>query len=265
MSRRVAWQVPEYSHGRRVRLLDHEAARRRLSDASDALGLDLTFEQIDALLRHVALLRRWGRVFNLTALHDENQVLTHHFIDCLAAVPSLRRFALDRPLSVLDVGSGAGLPGAVLAVVQPQWKVDCVDAAAKKASFVRQVAAELGLGNLRSWHGRVETMSTGWGGTAADQGGRWMKVGGRFWQSGSRFDLVISRAFGSLADFVAQSRAVLADDGAWVAMKGRPSATELAALPAEVDMFHVEQLRVPGLDANRCLVWLRPRQSTSGG
>jgi 16S rRNA (guanine527-N7)-methyltransferase len=249
--------APERSIAGDAKTLDPEAARQRLCDSDRALGLGLTAGQIDALLRYAALLQRWGRVFNLTALRGSDQIVTHHLGDCLAAVPTLRRYAAGRSLAVLDVGSGAGLPGVVLAIAQPSWQVACVDSAAKKASFIRQVAAELGLRNLHVRHARVEVMSG-----SAEEAGR---GAGRHADAPvvarSGFDLVISRAFASLADFVTLSERALADGGVWVAMKGRLPADELATLPPVVEMFHVEQLSVPGLDAQRCLVWVRRRRN----
>jgi 16S rRNA (guanine527-N7)-methyltransferase len=135
---------------------------------------------------------------------------------------------------ILDVGSGAGLPGVVLSLMRPNWVVHCVDAVAKKASFVRQVAVELRLKNLHAEHARVEALRL------------------------PAFDVVVSRAFASLADFTAWSRGQLAPGGVWLAMKGRLPEEEIAALPSWVSVFHVEQLQVPGLDAQRCLVWMRP-------
>jgi 16S rRNA (guanine527-N7)-methyltransferase len=134
---------------------------------------------------------------------------------------------------VLDVGSGAGLPGVVLAIARPDWRVCCIDTVAKKATFIRQVAAELGLARLESLHQRVEA------------------VGGR------QFPLITSRAFASLGAFVSLSRPLLAPSGAWVAMKAHLGEAERGGLPAGVAIERVEPLRVPGLSAERCLVWLR--------
>jgi 16S rRNA (guanine527-N7)-methyltransferase len=136
---------------------------------------------------------------------------------------------------VLDVGSGGGLPGVVLAAMCPTSKVICVDTVGKKAAFVRQAAMELGLPNLEGEHARVEKLRA------------------------PAFDLVTSRAFASLADFVSLTRQHLAAGGAWMAMKGKPPEAEMAALPPDIEMFHVEHLDVPGLAAERCLVWMRPR------
>lgn len=213
--------------------------RERLRDAAAALGLTPTPAQLDRLLAYAALLERWSTVYNLTALREPERILSHHLLDCLAAVPPLARHAGSRALKVLDVGSGAGLPGVVIAIMAPDWALTCVDPVAKKIAFIRQAGAELGLSNLRAVHARVEALGP-------DAG---------------RFDLIISRAFASLSDFVLKSSAVIADGGVWIAMKSRPAPAELSALPPAVDLFHVEQLRVPYLDAQRCLVWMR-RQAT---
>jgi 16S rRNA (guanine527-N7)-methyltransferase len=193
-------------------------------------------------------LQKWNRVYNLTALRDPSEMLTHHLIDSLSAVAPLRRHLAARqaaalaggepvPLAgprVLDVGSGGGLPGVVLAICLPDVSVTCVDTVNKKAAFIQQVAAALRLPNLKGLHARVETV----------QGG---------------FDVVTSRAFASLRDFTTWSRPALEPGGVWMAMKGKHPAQELAELAADVSVFHVEQLQVPGLDAERCMVWMRPQ------
>lgn len=210
----------------------------RLMAAAAALGLGLSDATQARLMDYLALLQRWNRVYNLTALRGPDEMLSHHVLDCLAVLPALRRHAaaVAKPsLRILDVGSGGGLPGVVLAAVQPGWQVSCVDTVGKKATFVRQVAAELRLPNLRGLHARVEALRPADG----------------------QYDVITSRAFASLVDFTALSAGVLAPQGVWMAMKGKPPADEQAALPAGVQVFHVEQLQVPGLDAQRCLVWLR--------
>jgi len=207
---------------------------QRLRSGLDALGLALAEAQITQLVEFAALLQKWGKVYNLTALRTPDEVLTHHLLDSLAAVLPLRRYLTAPRPRVLDVGSGAGLPGAVIAIACPEIAVDCVDAVAKKAAFVGQVAVALKLANLRGLHSRVEQLN-------------------------EVYPLITSRAFASLADFITGSRNSLDVDGVWMAMKGKFPADEVASLPAEVEVFHVEQLTVPGLDAQRCLVWMRRR------
>ena len=209
--------------------------RDRLQAGLTALGLSLSPEPQQQLLDYLALLGKWNRVYNLTAVRDGEDMLTHHLLDSLAVVAPLRRALSDiqvAPPRVLDVGSGGGLPGVVIAIACPDVAVTCVDTVAKKAAFIQQVALELGLPNLRATHARVEHLR-------------------------ERYDLVTSRAFASLKDFVIGSRQALAPGGVWMAMKGRTPGAEIAELPADVTAFHVEPVRVPGLDAQRCIVWMR--------
>ena len=217
-----------------------------LKEGIQALGLTLADAQVTQLLDYLALIQKWTRVYNLTAVRDANEMLTHHLLDSLAVlrplraqIASLQHAGLfqEAGVSLLDVGSGAGLPGVVIAICCPEIRVDCVDTVAKKAAFIQQVAATLKLSNLRGLHARVETLTT-------------------------PYAVVSSRAFASLADFVTWSRAALATDGIWLAMKGKDPVEEIAQLPASVGVFHVEQLTVPGLNADRCIVWLR--QATTG-
>ena len=205
-----------------------------LREGARRLGIDLSDAQRDQLLRFLSLLGRWNQTYNLTAVRSPALMLTHHVLDCLAALPPLRReVGTLAGRRLLDVGSGAGLPGVVLAVGEPGLEVTCVDAVGKKAAFVRQAAAELGLSNLVSRHGRVESLG------------------------GGPFDVISSRAFASIAEFVRLTGPLLARGGVWMAMKGKVPNEELSCLPAAVK-FHVEQLSVPGLAAERCIVWLRP-------
>ena len=201
-------------------------------------GLDLPEAAIQRLVDYVALLRKWNAAYNLTAVRDASQMRVQHLADCLAVIAPLRRQVGDGPLRMLDVGSGGGLPGVVLAIACAEWAVSCVDTVGKKAAFVRQVAGELALPNLQAVHARVEALP------------------------GPVFDVITSRAFASLSDFVSLTRPLLAPGGVWMAMKGRHPEDELAALPADVEVFHVESLMVPGLAAERCLVWMRPRPAT---
>ncbi|WP_077000056.1 16S rRNA (guanine(527)-N(7))-methyltransferase RsmG [Variovorax sp. KK3] len=202
-----------------------------LRDGAAKLGLQLDDLQSERLLAYAALILKWNKVYNLTALRDSASVLTHHLLDSLAVVVPLARQWPGRA-TLLDVGAGAGLPGAVIAIMRADIAVECLDAVAKKAAFVQQVAGELQLPNLRGKHARVESLS-------------------------GQYELISSRAFASLPDFFAGSSHLLADDGIWMAMKGRKPVDELAQVPASVEVFHVEQLDVPGLDAERCIVWAR--------
>jgi 16S rRNA (guanine527-N7)-methyltransferase len=203
-----------------------------LRSGLSTLGLTLSDVQVQQLLDYLVLLAKWGRVYNLTARLEPAEMLTHHLLDSLSIVMPLRRQCPGRTLRVLDVGAGAGLPGVVLAICCPDWQVDCVDAVAKKAAFVQQVAVSLRLPNLRGRHARVEQLT-------------------------DRYPLVTSRAFASLVDFTQWSDQALAEGGCWVAMKGKYPADEIAQLSPPVHVFHVEPLAVPGLDAERCLVWLQ--------
>ncbi|MEP7282292.1 MAG: 16S rRNA (guanine(527)-N(7))-methyltransferase RsmG [Rubrivivax sp.] len=211
-----------------------------LQAGAAVLGCSLTPAQLQGLRDYAALLERWGRVHNLTAVRDAPRIDVLHLLDSLAVVPGLSRHVSTAGLSspcLIDVGSGGGLPGVVVAIARPSWTVSCIDAVAKKVAFVRQVALELGLQNLSAEHRRV--------GTGDGHGGA---------------DVVVSRAFAALTEFCAWTRDELAPGGVWCAMKGRVPDDEVAALPDDVDMFHVERLTVPGLAAERCAVWLRPRR-----
>lgn len=207
--------------------------RQSLDAGARTLGLALEPAQLDQLLAYVGLLEKWAKVYNLTALRERQEMLTHHLLDCLALVAPLRRHlqTLTHPARLLDVGAGAGLPGVVIAIGCPEVTVNSVDAVAKKAAFITQVALTLRLKNLSGQHARVESLE-------------------------ERFDVITSRAFASLADFTAWSANALADGGVWVAMKGKRPDEEIAALGTGLKVFHVERLQVPGLEAERCLVWI---------
>ena len=206
--------------------------RAALLAASDALKLSLSPPTQDALLAYLDLIAKWNKVYNLTAVRDPAEMMTHHLLDSMAVIAPLTQRVPRGTL--LDVGSGAGLPGAVIAICCPTIHVTCVDAVAKKATFIKQVALELRLPNLVGLHGRIETIE-------------------------QPFDVICSRAFASLLDFTQGSASALSQSGLWMAMKGKLPTDELAALPASIDVFHVEQLKVPGLDAARCLVWMQKK------
>ena len=227
-----------------------------LQKGLEGLGLPLASEQQTQLLDYMDLIGKWTRVYNLTAVRDANEMLTHHLLDSLAVIAPLRRELaklkgpmLDGSLeqgaatpnltktspakfSLLDVGAGAGLPGVVIAITCPDVSVTCVDTVAKKAAFIQQAAVTLKLSNLQGLHARVENLT-------------------------QSYDVVCSRAFASLLDFTTWSKPSLASHGVWMAMKGKHPSQELEALPDKVSVFHVEQLHVPSLDAERCIVWMR--------
>ncbi|MEO6322347.1 MAG: 16S rRNA (guanine(527)-N(7))-methyltransferase RsmG [Polaromonas sp.] len=211
--------------------------RSTLIGGLNALQLELNGLQVDQLLAYQAMIAKWTQVYNLTSVRDPAEMMTHHLLDSLAAIPALQRHlqsaGLEQCSRVLDVGSGAGLPGVVISICCPSVKVTCVDTVAKKAAFIKQAALALKLPNLTGLHGRVENIT-------------------------EQFDVICSRAFASLADFTNWSAAALASKGVWMAMKGKHPADELQDLPATIAMFHVEQSTVPGLDAERCILWLRP-------
>jgi 16S rRNA (guanine527-N7)-methyltransferase len=210
-----------------------EPQREALLNGADALGVPLSDAQCQALLDYLVLLQKWNEVYNLTAVRRPAEMLTHHLLDSLAVLPPLRRHLAGRAARILDVGSGGGLPGVVLAILEPHLEVTCVDTVGKKAIFIRQVGVELKLPNLGAVHARVEDLRL------------------------PPFDVVTSRAFASLADFTRLTRHLVGEQGVWMAMKGKAPGDEITALPADWSVFHVEQLTVPGLDAERCLVWLR--------
>ena len=217
-----------------------EDLKLALADGISALGLSLGEEAQKQLLDYMALIQKWNKVYNLTALRDSQEILTHHLLDSLSAIGPLMQQtrSLDGAFSFLDVGSGGGLPGVVIAICCPGVNVTCVDAVSKKAAFVQQVAASLKLGNLKGIHARVETLS-------------------------GPFDVIGSRAFASLPDFVNWSSGALADGGVWMAMKGKLPEEEMSALPPMAQVFHVEQLLVPGLNAERCMVWMKKSTALS--
>lgn len=215
------------------------ALEKPLRQGLTELGLTLSDAQIAQLLAYLSLVGKWNKVYNLTAVRDPAEMLTHHVLDSLAVVLPLRRQLAacpssdgSRALRLLDVGSGAGLPGVVIAICCPEMAVDCVDTVGKKAAFIQQVAVSLKLPNLRGVHARVEQLT-------------------------DKYQVISSRAFASLLDFTNWSRQALAQQAVWMAMKGKHPLEELDALPADVQVFHAEPLNVPGLDAQRCLLWLR--------
>ncbi|MEM5458147.1 16S rRNA (guanine(527)-N(7))-methyltransferase RsmG [Paraburkholderia phytofirmans] len=203
-----------------------------LEDGVRELGLDLSSAQLGKLLDYVALLSKWNAVYNLTAIRDPRQMLIQHILDSLSIVPHLAPLG---PSSVLDVGSGGGLPGIVLAIVLPEWTVTVNDIVQKKTAFQAQAKAELGLANLSVVTGRVETLQPGA-------------------EVPAKFDVIVSRAFAELADFVTLARHLVAEQGAIWAMKGVRPDGEVERLPAGAHVEQIIRLNVPSLDAERHLV-----------
>jgi 16S rRNA (guanine527-N7)-methyltransferase len=210
----------------------NEALAPLLADGVRELGLDLSDAQLGKLLDYVALLSKWNAVYNLTAIRDPRQMLIQHILDSLSIVPHL---ATRGASSVLDVGSGGGLPGIVLAIVLPDWSVTVNDIVHKKTAFQAQAKAELGLANLSVVTGRVETLQPGA-------------------EVPAKFDVIVSRAFAELADFVTLARHLVAERGAIWAMKGVRPDGEIERLPAGAHVEQIIRLNVPSLDAERHLI-----------
>jgi 16S rRNA (guanine527-N7)-methyltransferase len=201
---------------------------QQLASGAQALGLVLEDTQIASLLKYLELIQKWNRIHNLTALREPEKMLTHHLLDSLAVVPHIGSAHL------LDVGSGAGLPGIPLAIARPDWKVGVSDSNLKKASFQQQAVIELGLSNVQVVPGRIEDAPAE------------IKYAG-----------VISRAFSEINTFIGCTRHVLAEDGRWYAMKGMYPHAELANLPDDVVVENIIPLVVPDLDAARHLIILK--------
>lgn len=202
---------------------------------TESIGLHLTPAAIDKLLSYLDMLARWNGVYNLTAIRDSDQMLVQHLFDSLSILPFLDEAS---PRRVLDVGSGGGLPGIVIAIARPDWHVTVNDIVQKKSAFQTQVKGQLGLANLAVVNGRVESLQIG-----ADGG----------------FDVITSRAFAELANFFRLSRHLLAPDGRLFAMKGVWPEAEIAALPEDAIVDRVQRLAVPELDAQRHLVMIATR------
>ncbi|MFX1673707.1 16S rRNA (guanine(527)-N(7))-methyltransferase RsmG [Paraburkholderia sp. A2WS-5] len=213
-------------------ITDRDALARLLKEGAQALSLDLSERQHEQLLDYVALLAKWNAVYNLTAIRDPRQMLIQHILDSLSILPHLPKCA---DASVLDVGSGGGLPGIVLAVARPDWQVTLNDIVQKKSAFQSQAKAELDLANLSVVTGRVESLRPG------------IEVP-------KKFDLIVSRAFAELADFVTLARHLVADGGAIWAMKGVRPDTEIERLPDGARTLQTIRLTVPMLDAERHLI-----------
>lgn len=204
--------------------------RQKLQSGLKEMGLDLSGEQQDKLLAYVEMLKKWNKTYNLTALRDESQIISHHLLDSLTLPPYL-----EGAQTMLDVGSGGGQPGIPAAVCRPDLQITLLDANTKKTSFLQQAAIELELKNVRVVSGRVEAVQ------------------------GLRADVITSRAFAELADFVNWTAHLLQDGGCWAAMKGVYPSAEIDRLPDSVCVERVDKIRVPQLNAERHMVILRKK------
>ena len=204
--------------------------RQKLQSGLKEMGLDLSGDQQDKLLAYVEMLKKWNKTYNLTALRDESQIISHHLLDSLTLPPYL-----EGAQTMLDVGSGGGQPGIPAAVCRPDLQITLLDANTKKTSFLQQAAIELELKNVRVISGRVEAVQ------------------------GLRADVITSRAFAELADFVNWTAHLLQNGGCWAAMKGVYPAAEIDRLPDSVCVERVDKIRVPQLNAERHMVILRKK------
>lgn len=218
--------------------MDIDGFRQRLYLAVQALKIDLQDEQLDKLLKYLQQMQRWNKTYNLTALRDPELMLIQHIFDSLSVVPAIQKISQskkDSALTIVDVGSGGGLPGVVLATACSTWNIHCIDAVEKKMAFVRQMTAVLGLPNLNAHHVRIEQVAP------------------------FEADIVISRAFASLVDFVQLSERHVAPSGQMLAMKAKHPEHEIKELEAQTNwrVDSIEELNVPELNADRCLVYLK--------
>lgn len=209
--------------------------KKEVCKGLDALDLRPSAHQVTLLCRYLEELAQWNRVYNLTAIQDMDEMLVQHLFDCLAIMPALRREFKDQRPRVLDVGTGGGLPAIIIALLEPAWHVSAVDSVNKKTAFVQQMVVKLETPNLQAIHARVESLV----------------------EQAPRYDLIISRAFSSLQNFTELTQGLLTHKGRWCAMKGKIPQEEMQLIKNKIDVFHVEQLQVPQMLAQRCLVWMR--------
>jgi 16S rRNA (guanine527-N7)-methyltransferase len=217
-----------------VRGFDREKLFEVLSDGIDAMDLPLWAAQREQLMDYLALMAKWNGVYNLTSLRDPMQMVTHHLLDSLAAVP-----AFKDAKNVLDVGAGGGLPGLVLAIARPDMKVSLIDTVHKKTAFLTQVKAELGLSNVTVYTMKVQDLKAG------------------------PFDVITSRAFADLSDFVNWSGHLLAEGGQFIALKGTAPSEEQERLPAEWRVRESRPIKVAKLEAERHLVFIEKATQTN--
>jgi 16S rRNA (guanine527-N7)-methyltransferase len=215
-----------------VSAFNRDQLTRMLADGASTLPLTLGDAQITQLIDYLALLAKWNAVYNLTAVRDPAHMVTQHLLDSLTAVP-----AFADAQNVLDVGAGGGLPGMVLAISRPDLQVSMIDTVHKKTAFLTQAKAELGLANVTVHTARVEQL-----------------------QVPQKFDVITSRAFAELHDFVSWSAHLLKQDGRFIALKGVMPSEEITRLPVGWKVSEVLPLRVPGLGAERHLVFIEAEE-----
>ena len=207
-------------------------SKQQLQAGLQQMGLKLTTAQQLLLLEYVALLKKWNSTYNLTALRDESKMISHHILDSL----SLLAYIKDAK-TLMDVGSGGGMPGIPTAICRPDLQITLLDSNTKKTTFLQQVVIELGLSNVTVASGRVEAMHD------------------------KDVDVVTSRAFAELADFISLTKHLLNENGYWAAMKGVYPYEELEHVPASVEVEKVEKIEIPMLQGERHMVIMRPKKS----
>jgi 16S rRNA (guanine527-N7)-methyltransferase len=212
-----------------MQLFDRTKLSQVLTNGLNELKLGVSEKQHEQLLDYLALLNKWNKVYNLTSVRDPMQMMTLHLLDSLAAVP-----AFAGAQNVLDVGAGGGLPGIVLAIARPDMQVSMIDTVHKKTAFLTQVKAELGLGNATIYTKKVQEL-----------------------EAKQPYDVITSRAFADLSDFVSWSGHLLAEGGRFIALKGTAPAEERERLPEPWKVSDLQPLQVPGLDAERHLVYIQ--------
>ena len=205
--------------------------KEQLKNGLSTMNIDLTTTQQLLLLEYVSLLKKWNSTYNLTALRDENQMISHHILDSLTLLPYVQNVH-----SMMDVGSGGGMPGIPTAICRPDLFITLLDSNTKKTTFLQQAVIELGLKNVTVASGHVETMYD------------------------KKVDVVTSRAFAELHDFVALTKHLLNEHGYWAAMKGVYPYEELENLPKNIEVYQIDKLFVPTLDAERHMVLMRPKK-----
>ncbi|MFZ6655036.1 16S rRNA (guanine(527)-N(7))-methyltransferase RsmG [Undibacterium sp. TJN19] len=209
--------------------VDSAALKPVLKSGIEELGLDISDAQLEQMLAYLTLLSKWNSVYNLTAIRDPKEMVKQHLLDSLSAAP-----AFKEAKNVLDVGAGGGLPGMMLAITYPQLKVAMIDTVSKKTAFLNQAKTELGLKNVTVHTGRVEAL-----------------------QVKDKFDVITSRAFSDLSNFINWSGHLLAEDGQFIAMKGVAPNQEIDSMPAGWQVEKLQPLTVPGLQAERHLVFIK--------